>query len=42
MVFGKIMDEESLLVVRKIENVPTAKPGDQPKMAVVIDQCGEL
>lgn len=41
VVFGKVIDEESLLVVRKIENVPTGA-GNKPKLPVTIEQCGEL
>jgi peptidyl-prolyl isomerase H (cyclophilin H) len=41
VVFGKVLDEASLLVVRKIENVPVGG-GDKPKLPVSIDQCGEL
>lgn len=41
VVFGKVIDEDSLLVVRKIENVPSGA-GNKPKLPVVIDQCGEL
>ena len=41
VVFGKVIDEDSMLVVRKIENVPVAA-GDKPKLPVLIDQCGEL
>ncbi len=41
VVFGKVIDEESMLVVRKIENIPV-NVGDKPKFPVVIDQCGEL
>jgi peptidyl-prolyl isomerase H (cyclophilin H) len=42
VVFGKLIDEDSLLVLRKIENVPTAGTGNKPKLPVIIDQCGEL
>ncbi|OBS83318.1 hypothetical protein A6R68_22683, partial [Neotoma lepida] len=38
VVFGKIID--GLLVMRKIENVPTG-PNNNPKLPVVISQCGE-
>ncbi|KAI1231420.1 Peptidyl-prolyl cis-trans isomerase H, partial [Lamprotornis superbus] len=38
VVFGKIVD--GLLVMRKIENVPTG-PNNKPKLPVVISQCGE-
>ncbi|XP_043320292.1 peptidyl-prolyl cis-trans isomerase H-like [Cervus canadensis] len=39
MVFGKITD--ALLVMRKIENVPTG-PNNMTKLPVVISQCGEI
>lgn len=39
VVFGRVID--GLLVVRKIENVPTG-PNNKPKIAVVISQCGEM
>lgn len=41
VVFGKVLDEESLLVVRKIENVPVAAQ-NKPKLPVTITECGEL
>jgi peptidyl-prolyl isomerase H (cyclophilin H) len=41
VVFGKVIDEESMLVVRKIENVPCGQ-GNKPKLPVTIEQCGEL
>ena len=41
VVFGKVIDEESLLVLRKIENVPVAA-GNKPKIPVTISECGEL
>ena len=41
VVLGAVLDQASLLVVRKIENVPTG-PGNVPKMPVVITECGEL
>jgi hypothetical protein len=37
----QVIDEESLLVVRKIENVPAAS-NNKPKLDVSIEQCGEL
>jgi len=40
VVFGKVIGE-SLLVVRKIENVPVG-PNNRPKVPVVVAQCGEL
>ncbi|PFX28771.1 peptidyl-prolyl cis-trans isomerase H-like [Stylophora pistillata] len=39
VVFGKVID--GLLVMRKIENVPTG-PNNRPKLPVVISQCGEM
>jgi peptidyl-prolyl isomerase H (cyclophilin H) len=41
VVFGKVMDEDSILVVRKIENIPVGA-NDKPKLPVTIEQCGEL
>lgn len=41
VVFGKVIDEESLLLVRKIENVPVGQ-ANKPKLPIVIEQCGEL
>lgn len=41
VVFGKVLDEDSMLVVRKIENVPVGT-SDKPKLPVTIEQCGEL
>ena len=40
VVFGTVLDQASMLVVRKIENVPTTD--SKPKLAVHITQCGEL
>lgn len=37
--FGKVVD--GMLVLRKIENVPTGS-GNRPKFPVLIDQCGEM
>ncbi|PIK34276.1 putative peptidyl-prolyl cis-trans isomerase H-like [Apostichopus japonicus] len=39
VVFGKVID--GLLVMRKIENVPTGS-NNRPKLTVIISQCGEL
>jgi peptidyl-prolyl isomerase H (cyclophilin H) len=41
VVFGKVIDEDSILVVRKVENVPVGA-NNKPKLPVVIEQCGEL
>ncbi|XP_061831554.1 peptidyl-prolyl cis-trans isomerase H isoform X2 [Nerophis lumbriciformis] len=39
VVFGKIVD--GLLIMRKIENVPTG-PNNKPKLPILIAQCGEM
>ncbi|GFG37142.1 hypothetical protein Cfor_05802 [Coptotermes formosanus] len=39
VVFGRVVD--GLLVMRKIENVPTG-PNNKPKIPVVISQCGQM
>ncbi|XP_030843110.1 peptidyl-prolyl cis-trans isomerase H [Strongylocentrotus purpuratus] len=39
VVFGKVID--GLLVMRKIENVPTG-PNNRPKIPVLVSQCGEM
>jgi len=36
---GRVID--GLLVLRKIENIPTG-PNNKPKIAVSISQCGEM
>ena len=43
VVFGRVMDRESLLTLRKIEHVPVL-PGGQhkPRLDVTIAECGEL
>ena len=41
VVFGKILDEESILVIRKCENTPTNSQ-DKPTLPIRIDECGEL
>ncbi|CAK0780694.1 cytochrome P450 monooxygenase 22 [Coccomyxa viridis] len=40
VVFGRVIGE-SLLVLRKIENVQTG-PNNKPKMQVAITECGEM
>ncbi len=42
VVFGRVMDAESMLTVRKIEAVPVAPGSNRPKLDVVISECGEL
>jgi peptidyl-prolyl isomerase H (cyclophilin H) len=41
VVFGKILDPASLLVVRKIESVPVG-PQSKPKLSITVTECGEL
>jgi peptidyl-prolyl isomerase H (cyclophilin H) len=41
VVFGKVLDQESMLTIRKMENVQTAGE-NRPKMKVEISECGEL
>lgn len=41
VVFGKVVNEESLLVVRKLENVPAGKDS-RPTSECKIMQCGEM
>lgn len=41
VVFGKLLDEESLFVLRKIENVQVGA-SNKPKLSVTIEECGEL
>jgi peptidyl-prolyl isomerase H (cyclophilin H) len=40
-VFGKVTNEESMLVLRKLENVPVDHQS-RPRMQCAITQCGEL
>jgi peptidyl-prolyl isomerase H (cyclophilin H) len=42
VVFGRVLDEDSLLLARKIEAVPTTLGNNRPKLDVVITECGEL
>ncbi|KAJ8320000.1 hypothetical protein KUTeg_001587 [Tegillarca granosa] len=39
VVFGKLID--GLLVLRKIENIPTG-PNNKPKIPIIITQSGEM
>eukprot|EP01135_Chromosphaera_perkinsii_P005687 Nk52_evm19s358 gene=Nk52_evmTU19s358 len=40
VVFGKVL--EGMLVVRKMENVPTVGQNNKPTIPVVIAQCGQM
>lgn len=42
VVFGKIIDEPSMDILRKIESTPVAQNTWRPKQAVTITECGEL
>uniref|UniRef100_A0A7S2DPX7 Peptidyl-prolyl cis-trans isomerase n=1 Tax=Octactis speculum TaxID=3111310 RepID=A0A7S2DPX7_9STRA len=42
VVFGKVLDPASLMVLRKIENVQVDPKTSKPKLPVLIAQCGEL
>lgn len=39
VVFGRVLD--GLLVMRKVENVPTG-PNNKPKIPVIVSQCGQM
>lgn len=41
VVFGRVMDADSLLVMRKIEAVPTGAQ-NRPRLECMIAECGEL
>ena len=40
VVFGQVLDADSMLTVRRIENAQLA--GDKPKIPIKIVECGEL
>ena len=42
VIFGRVLDAASLLVVRKIERLPVAAGSGRPTVDVVIEECGEL
>jgi peptidyl-prolyl isomerase H (cyclophilin H) len=41
VVFGKLLDPASLLVLRKMESVPVGA-NNKPKLPITITECGEL
>ena len=41
VVFGRVLDDESKLTVRKIENVPV-RAGSEPTLPVLISESGEM
>jgi len=42
VVFGAVLDQTSLHVVRKVENVAVSGENNAPRIAVQITECGEL
>ena len=42
VVFGKVLDGDSMLLVRKIENVPVDEGSMRPKLEIRVSECGEL
>ena len=42
VVFGKVIGQGSMDVVRRIERVQTDPKSDRPKHSVIITECGEL
>ena len=42
VVFGKLVDNESMLVLRKMEAVPTQKDTDRPIYPIKVTECGQL
>ena len=41
VVFGKVLDADSMMVVRKIENVSVGT-NNKPKLDCIIAECGEM
>ena len=42
VVFGRVLDEDGMLLVRKIEEVSVDPKSHQPKLEVRVDECGEM
>jgi peptidyl-prolyl isomerase H (cyclophilin H) len=42
VVFGKVLDQESMFLIRMLENVPVDPSTHQPKIDCVISDCGEF
>eukprot|EP00920_Eleutheroschizon_duboscqi_P011575 GHVT01027770.1.p1 GENE.GHVT01027770.1~~GHVT01027770.1.p1 ORF type:complete len:210 (-),score=10.47 GHVT01027770.1:365-994(-) len=42
VVFGQVLNQDSLTIVRKIENITVVSSSNKPKIPVVMSQCGEL
>lgn len=41
-VFGRVLDEASMKVVRAVEAVTVEPSSSAPRMAVTVEECGEL
>lgn len=41
-VFGRVLDADGMLIVRKVEAVPVDPKTSAPKLEVAIDECGEM
>ena len=41
VVFGKVLDQNSMLVMRKMESVPVGA-NSKPKLSITVTECGEL
>ena len=41
VVFGKVLDQASMLVVRRAENVPVVA-NNKPRLPIIISECGEM
>ena len=42
VVFGQVLDAESMSVVRKMEAVPASEPAHTPALEILITECGEF
>ena len=42
VIFGKVLDADSMLTVRKCEAVPVVGQNNKPRIPIRIVQCGEL
>lgn len=42
VVFGKVLDSDSMLTVRRCEAVPVVGSANKPRIALRIVQCGQL
>lgn len=42
VIFGRVLDAASMLVVRKLERIPANTSTGKPQVEVKVDECGEL